>query len=324
MNNPTLFFQSSQNITARLGEIFDFLWPAMAGLWNLRWQVSGFASVTNKREAKELYAKFVEGSGVTQANLKVSCLEKSWESQREQFAKFLLVELCALYEGWIEDVTPRVVPPSEIQRFQKDLQFPTSTGPNISGLSRAITKVNNSPSILLKTEFFPALKANVKNSWAHREELLRAYRYFKEMRNTLMHGGGLATATAVSAYSAFVNIPISSLYFKKAPSAPPVVLDLPVRLELSDVVGLGNIIHRLIVTLDAALAVSTHAENDLLIRLQRSYAMSKARGKHKILSTVDPSRRAQQIASMLSAAGLPNPAKTYRLDALIIAKGLAF
>ena len=109
MPNPTLFFESSQSITARLGELFDFFWPAMAGLWNLRWQVSGFATVTNKREAKELYAKFVEGSGVTSANLKVSCLETSWDAQRQIFARFPLLELCSLYEGWIEDVAPRVV-----------------------------------------------------------------------------------------------------------------------------------------------------------------------------------------------------------------------
>ena len=123
------------------------------------------------------------------------------------------------------------------------------------------------------------------NSWNNREDLLRAYRYFKEMRNTIMHGGGVASPSTVDAYSAFVNIPISNLYFGKPPLAPMVAAGLPVKLELSDVVGLSNIVHRLIVTFDAALAVSTYAENDLVRRLQRSYALNKAKGKHKILST---------------------------------------
>ena len=155
MPNPKLFFESSQSITERLGEIFDFVWPAMAGLWNLRWQVAGFASVTNKREAKELYAKFVEGSGVTSANLKVSCLEKSWEAQKELFARFLLVELCALYEGWIEDVAPRVVLSAQTSKLQKDLQFPTANSPKFAGVSRGIATVNSSHQLCSKESFFP-------------------------------------------------------------------------------------------------------------------------------------------------------------------------
>lgn len=321
MYNRTLFFESSQSITKRLGELFDFFWPAMAGLWNLRWQVHGFSNVTGKREALELYAKFVEGSGVTSANLKVACLETKWTEQKEQFARFLLVELCALYEGWLEDVVPRVVSTTHVKKVQDNLQFPSSTSPRKPGLAGAIAIINASPSSLLKTEFFPSLSANVRNSWVNRENLLHGYRYFKEIRNALIHRGGLATQTNLDTRAKFVSIPMMDLGLRKPPLAPAALLGQRLRLELSDMVGLSNIVHRLIVTFDAALAVSVKAEDELWERLHDSYFSTKAKGKHKPWSP-DPKKREINLRSLLASAKLPYPVNISNLATLLPSHGV--
>jgi hypothetical protein len=97
---PTLFFEASQGVTAQLSELFNFTWPTLAALWNLRWQVLGYVQTTGTVDHHELNARFVRGSGIPSADLKSACLVSTWDAQQEQFAKFVLFELCALYEAW--------------------------------------------------------------------------------------------------------------------------------------------------------------------------------------------------------------------------------
>jgi hypothetical protein len=36
------FFPSTESATDQITELFGFVWPTAAALWNLRWQVKGF------------------------------------------------------------------------------------------------------------------------------------------------------------------------------------------------------------------------------------------------------------------------------------------
>src|SRR4051812_5804365 len=105
----------------------------------------------------------------------------------------------------------------------------------------------------MQTEILPTLKQHPKNSWANIESLLRAYRYFKECRNALMHQGGRATQACADAPLDFTQLTLAELYYKRAPLAPAVVVDEPLSIVLHDIVGLSNILHRLVVTMDAML-----------------------------------------------------------------------
>jgi hypothetical protein len=94
-----LFFRSSRSAFKQVTELFDFVWPTATALWNLRWQVAGFVSVRSDATSEELAKRFTEGSGIHGANIKKACLEMNWDQQQSQFAKFLLTDLFAIYEG---------------------------------------------------------------------------------------------------------------------------------------------------------------------------------------------------------------------------------
>ncbi len=89
-------------------------------------------------------------------------------------------------------------------------------------------------------------------------------------------------------------------------SADLVVADMTGR----NAVAFSNIVHRLVVTLDAMLAVSKSAEKELLDRFREHNP------RPRTLSTKDPARRQRQLISMLARARIPRPSATTRLDAL--------
>jgi hypothetical protein len=159
--STSLFFVSSQAVSRRLGDLFNFVWTTAAALWNLRSQVKGFVETVGHADHYQLNDRFVKGSGITSADLITTCLKTTWHGQEEQLAKFVLFELCAIYEAWLDDVVPRAVPNTRVQEVVKSLQFPTRPGAHYS-LRRAIQVVNSRRSAVMKAEFFPILKANSK------------------------------------------------------------------------------------------------------------------------------------------------------------------
>lgn len=306
----TFFFQSSQNVTKRLGELFNFVWSTAAALWNLRWQVHGFVNATGTDDNARLHERFVKGSGITSADLNTSCIGTTWEGQQEQFAKFLLFELCGLYEAWLEDVAPRAVSVRQIDRVTKSLQFPTRPGP-YACFADALRIVNVNHSVVMKAEVFPTLKAHRKNSWHTIEDMLVAYRYFKEIRNSMIHFGGRADTRVINARTELSAIPFAKLGLKEALHLPSLSTGDRVTVGLRNAVAFSSIVHRLIITLDAMLAVSQSAEKELLDHFREHNP------KPSMLSKTDPARRQRQIIKMLAKAHVPRPVTTTQLEALL-------
>jgi hypothetical protein len=306
---------STPAVTARLGDLFNFVWTTSAALWNLRWQVKGYVDATGHADHYQLNDRFVKGSGITSADLITTCLKTTWPGQQEQFAKFVLFELCAMYEGWLDDVVPRAVPNNRVQEVIKSLQFPTLPGNHYS-LRRAIQIVNSRRSAVIKTEFFPILKGNPKNSWSNIEDLLVAYRYFKEVRNSLIHSGGIADVRVVQARNDLAALPFLNLGLKEALQLPALIVGDKVNVGLRNVVGLSSIVHRLVVTLDAALAVSKSSERDFLKRFAE-------RNKNpNVLSKTDPAKRLRHLKRMLGKAEVPRPSTLPGTEALLVSEGL--
>src|SRR5271166_4590543 len=82
-----LFFETSRSAFQQVSDLFDFVWPTAVALWNLRWQVQGFAGTKTHVTKAELHGRFVLGSGVHSANIERACLDTTWEEQQGQFAK---------------------------------------------------------------------------------------------------------------------------------------------------------------------------------------------------------------------------------------------
>lgn len=250
-----LFFDTSEAIADRLTETFDFVWSTATAQWNLRWQVDGYLRASPDATDDELKSRFALGSGIRGANLRRYCVQTTWPEQQEMFARVLLIEFCALYEAWIDGVLEEL---GHRSTHASNLQFPTT---NNGGLAVALTALLANISPELQQCIYPVLKTNRKNSLPKLESLLICYRYFKEARNAVIHHGGVASQRALNAYLAFSGETAASLGVTEVPRHFPIgtIGDL-VKLSLRGVVGFGEIVLKLVTTLDAELSQTTEAE----------------------------------------------------------------
>ena len=308
-----LFFETSKGAAERLTALFDFVWPTAAAIWNLRWQVGGLVGAYPAITEEELLGRFVSGSGIRGANLRRSCIETSWEDQKQEFARFLLFEFCAMYEAWCEGCLLELGQPEELS---KALQFPTAIrGGKPVGVGHAVGVITKARSPTLSAALLSPLSTNRKNSKAQLEELLVCYRYFKEARNALVHAGGTPSKAFRDAEAAYSQRTASSLGVKEAPAYIASVPGQPPSLSLRGVVGFGEIVLRLICTLDLELMQSASAE---------AVFIKRWRARHGYASTMissDPVARLHRIRRLFKKLDLPSPVLSPALDAWLTSNG---
>jgi len=310
-----LFFRDSRSSFGQISELFDFVWPTATALWNLRWQVRGISEVLPSVTKETLHGRFIAGSGIHSANLQRACIELSWEEQQAQFAKFVLFNLFAIYEGWLALTLTEI----GMISLDKNLQFPTSrtASGTTRGLGTALAELHRHASSMLKNAFYADLTAHPKNSLPKMENLLKAYRCFKEYRNALMHGGGIANQHCVDAYLEYSTLTASDLGISEVPKVIPPSLGKQVSLSLRGVVGFSEIILRLVATLDAEFSCTRGAERYLLLQWQYHFSESgKTRVKRFDLSP-DNDKRHRHLRRLIGKLLLPLPKDTDVLEAFL-------
>lgn len=305
-----LFLHTSRQIARRLTEVFDFVWPTATAIWNLRWQVAGFVAACPEATDLELNGRFNVGSGVHGANLRRACIDSSWEDQQQEFARFLLFEFCALYESWCESALHELTSPLGLS---KHLQYPTTIKNGIAsgGFQYAISSIasTNSPSMV--GSIYPTIAQNKKNSPKHIEQLLTCYRYFKEVRNSLIHAGGGTSTNLVSAESAYQQLTATQLGVKEKPAFIACTVGSRVILSLRGVVGFGEIVLRLVATIDAEITKSGKAEQAFLKRWREFHGISP------IQVSTNPNLCKDRIKRLVRKLGLPTPVTTPQFEALL-------
>lgn len=288
------YFSATNDGLAEVTKLFDFLWPTTVALWNLRWQVQGFLQAVPSASEEALAARFASESGVHGAALRRTCVTSTWAGQQEQFASFLLGSLCATFEAWCDDIAR----PFNVNG--KALQFPSDPADPNRGIGPALAKMRAFTSSSLQGAFRPALIKSPAYALPQLENLLRCYRYFKEVRNALMHSGGRATARTSEAYLLFAPVatPIA-LGLKEVPEHTPVSVGAKVKLSLRGVVGLSDALRRIMLTVDAELTETTAAEDEMKAR------SAAVRRRHL---PADPARRRKAIVKLLAGEfGFPRP-----------------
>lgn len=276
----------------------------------------GFCSHHSTTSVQILNDRFVSGSGLHGANLRRACIDTTWEIQQQQFAKFLLISLFSIYEGWLTDVLQVVAPAGRRQELSKRCQYPDSSARGGNGIMAAITEIKQSSSPMLVGAFYSELRKQRKNSLANIGDLLTCYRAFKECRNSFAHQNGLATQTAVDSYQAYITLTASSLGVPEKPALPPVLLNNQINFSLRGVIGFSDILLRIIATLDAEFACSEMAEREFRNQWIEKHA---ADGKipRLMLRSSGKNRRENQLARKVKNLGLPRPSKTAQIDAFL-------
>ncbi|WP_421549156.1 hypothetical protein [Pseudomonas sp. QD4] len=244
-----LFFNSSKTIVAQMTAIFDFIWPTAAAMWNLRWQVKGLVGENPDIGHDALLGRFVAGSDIRGVNLRRSCLESTWEQQKEQFAKIMLSEFCALYEAWYSSLNEELsgLLPG---RKKKDYEYPA-----------ILAQIQTMPdSLPLESVIYTVLVQNKKYNQSALPHMITCYRFFKELRNGFIHGGGVAGTNQLNAYKLYASLTAADLGVAEIPEGPVIVAGGIYNVTLRGVVGFGDVVLRLITTLDAELSRKQVAE----------------------------------------------------------------
>lgn len=292
----TPYYRTSAHTIRRVTALFQFVWPTAAALWNLRWQVSGFLAASPETPEAQLTARFIEGSGLKNVDLRTACLRTSWEEQQSEFAGFILLEACALFEGWIDAILDLL--DAKTKANSKGLQFPASATDPTAGYASVLAKLQKPDA--LGNIFHNALRTNPKNSPSKLQNLLLCYRFFKECRNDFAHNGRRASQKTCDAYLTYSSLDRIALGLKEAPQAPEPRLDTPLTLSLRGAVGFTDVVLRLIATLDSELASHPRSRDELLRRWREQFGT-------RIQLRAGTSERERQVHRHIAKLGFPKP-----------------
>lgn len=309
-SKPAFFFSATQSVDDRLGDTFSFIWASYAGLRELWWQVRGFHKEFPKLHIKEVEKKFLSGLSLPGGiDIQHMCLKTDWATHEQEFSKWVLFEVCTLYEGWAEKVCHDVFSTGTYEQNAKSLQFPAGTNKKgkATGYPLVISQANANTSKLMVAEFLPKLSASKLNCWPTIDAHLTAYRFFKECRNAFIHSDGLVTQDVLDCHGKLATVqsvqPGQKGPFRHPFAHPTQTLGIKIDLHLRDCILFATLVRRLICTFDAALCVTAKSEHLLEQRLQRLVSTSP---KWNSLPN-DPAKRAQRVHRMLAASRIPEP-----------------
>ena len=318
-----LFFRTSRSAYKQITELFDFVTPTAAALWNLRWQVTGFRAQNPNATVELLHERFVSGSGLHGANLQRACIDTTWEEQQRQFAKFLLISLFSIYESWLSDALQVIAPAAKRKGLSKSCQYPDSVATKGEGVRFAINTIKITPSPMLVNAFYNSLKKHRKNGISEIENLLLCYRAFKEARNSWAHQNGLAIQASIDAYMRYAPLSALNLNVKEKPEFFPVTVGKAVPLSLRGVIGFSDIILRIIATLDAEFSCAQLAEDELREQWAEKHSVN-GKVKRIQIKTAGTGRRERQLARIVAKLGLPRPSQTSQIDTYLKAAKYIF
>lgn len=288
------YFRTSRKTVEVITGTFNFIKPTAVALWNMRWQYKGYLLENPTATQNEINHRFVEGCKIRGANIKASCSDSSWDDQLQWFSQILLIQLCAIFESWIDEILTTLQENNSRRRssIAKKLQFPDKY---LDGLNQLLTVKSGFQNV-----FYDGLKKHKKNNSAHVYELLLCYRYFKECRNSIVHFGGLANSNLIQLESQILQLAPSSLKLQRIPDIKIIAPDKKIMFDFRGIEIFAEIIIQLITTYDAELSQSQNAEDEFL------GLWGEVHGEKK-LSRDDHSKRMKQVMNCLNAIKLPVP-----------------
>ncbi len=200
--------------------------------------------------------------------------------------------------------------------MNKALQFPTSIATAGKGAIWAIGEITKAELTVLKASFYPTLSKGRYFAGPKLEAILLCYRFFKELRNCDMHGGGIADQRLLDAYASFSAVATSAdLGVTEVPNHHAVTLGAKIQISLRGVVGFSHLVLKLIGTLDAELCRSDAAERVFVKRWQQTHP--------KLLNFCLPGAKPKnRVKKALEKAGMPVPAAPESLAIWLKAKKL--
>lgn len=329
------FYGTTRSFSVQIGSMFQFFLPTAAAAWTMRTQVVGVLAEAPQLSDTELWARFISGSGIPAGGQNLRHFGSgAWPSHLGRLAKTVLVEQCALFEGWLEATLPAVtgtVASKKIDGYKKGLQFSTEfdvKGMPQSGVRRILETLTASADSRIRADLVPSLRAHRHYAGDVLEELLVCYQAFKQARNAHIHAGGTIpkhAATRLAAYETVyadwqgnvrdLKTRMSQVSIGRLP-APPVRSGARAEPAFFDVVGFNVVLLRLVRTLDAELALGAHAKVELLRRWDAAWSQ-------RVRLPKGSAHLSKALAFRFVAAGLAEPVNGRDMAQLLIEEGRA-
>jgi len=309
-------FRASRDAHMQITKLFDFVHPTAIAMWNLRWQVKGYCDAVPGVTNKDLINRFALGTNINGGSLKRATIETSWEDQQEHFASIILINTIAAFEDFTLGIARASCPTNEQhrRRVEKNLQFPDD--PTKTSRRSLALALMGAQSMSVAGAFVQDPSIRRRYSGALIDNLLVCYRYFKEMRNAIAHNGGRADQKLIDAYNAFILIATAAaLGTPEVPHRHPLVaVGDSVKLSMRGVIGLSDIILRIIATYDADFSGYAFAESEILQRIGSPIKEQWVHG--------DDKKNNKRLARSMNKFGFPELQPTPAFKAFLKAHGL--
>ncbi|WP_240416770.1 hypothetical protein [Paenibacillus periandrae] len=256
------FLVETENVLNEVSRQFDFVWPSLAGIAFLQKELNNYRNNNPTASEYDCQTIFVQDQALSRISFTNIFPNKSMDDFKEEQAKALLFSLFALYEGWLLHLkNKRLI---NNQQY-KGLQFYDSTGRH-----RVLISIANSrESILLKEAFYDNLSSNRRYSLNKFNNQLLCYRVFKEIRNCIIHNAGLCSTELydnINLFSSLITVP-TDLNVRQLFNISAMNIGDKINLDLFDVVGLSDIIIKMIWTIDTELSKSFISEQWFISQL---------------------------------------------------------
>lgn len=241
--------------------------------------MNGFKAAVPSANNALLKSRFAKGGRISDINLERTCIDWSWEEQEKKLAGIILTNAFAIYEGWLTMTLGQLkLSSKKMSKAEKGLQRPTTwkgeAGRTPSeGFRYALSTVGEHrwP---LSSQLHSGFKKHRKYPKSDIEDLLTCLRFFKEVRNCLMHSGGIANARLERAEADYRSCS-DRLNLKEVPKYEPVMSGKKVTLSLRGVVGLTDVLKQIIIFTDAELIFIKGAEDVVIGQLKAAVGSDK-------------------------------------------------
>ncbi len=278
---PDLFFVASRDFFSEHTQICDLAHASAAALWNMRFHVKGYYAEHGyyangtKPAQTDLVSRFLAGSGLRKANFLGLVAGPTWNDLLDLQARANLLSTISLFEGWSEALR------AEIGSSKNDadcLQWPSSAvhprqqrdGSLKPGIGELISKAKQpgQPDVMMRC-VFPTLAASRNYRTPQLDSLYVCYRAWKEVRNCVVHSGGRATPRMIDDVAKLSTLTPADLGMSWVPTPSISSAGEQISLAFTDVMSFGEVLQKIVTTVDAELATTQGAEHLLWARWEQ-------------------------------------------------------
>lgn len=259
------FLEQSRTFMRAITDSYHLINSTRAGLDLLAEQVRRV--VNAGADDGVIEALYAMPDGATGQNLRAHALRTQDEKDRD-LAEMWLMTVFSRYESWAESLEVEY----NISDSKRGCQFPTQTGGG-PGYIEVFSVLQ--PSQLMEGIYGDSIRADRFwiSSDAETKHVLRIYRYFKEIRNSLVHSDGKANAQLAAA-SVDANQSMAALQLNQAlrpGSVSILAVGDPIQIDLRLVRDVIDLLHRLVFTIDARILTSTIGCDGFVGRWREEY-----------------------------------------------------